>query len=578
MFGASIKFNIKNDTYYKSLLGGTISLIYLILVICLMIYKLVQFASRNNKNLVFNNKVQDPLPINLTDMQYTFSLGLIDDELGNSVMSNYSKYFDVNFYFVKLDGFGNQTIKSKIPIKLKKCEVSDFYGDYNKINDQTFNNLQLSEFICPYAADFSQYNLTGLFTDNIFHYFELTLSLRVDKLDKMQEIEKLNNKNPAKLIIYSKDSFMNFDDFDNPIKGNMAPFMYYLNFKTYKKLSLQLSTLFFASDDNIMWSNPEVGKYILLESLSLDEININERKLDPSVSNYLNFFSVNFFVTGKIFSCQRTYQKFTEYLADLTGLLSSIGLILLFVLFHINDVGAKQKVLHRLMKFEGNKNFDKDLLLKVFTPVILKVSDNLVKDGAQLKKGSKSNAMIEEDLNPLPDDKSKMGHSKTSLYSVKTNSYKLRIESIISSKKKIKISKLGSCAIFLSTIFCCIKTWKDNRGFIDQVGDKFQHYLDIFTYFKKMIQIDNLKYLVLNKHQVNLFNFISSPNITKNFDSSELKNYFEEEYRKKISLNREEIFKINESYEKLINPEIVTEFNTKLIQLFMQELNTVKNE
>ena len=49
---------------------------------------------------------------------------------------------------------------------------------------------------------------------------------------------------------------------------------------------------------------------------------------------------------------------------------------------------------------------------------------------------------------------------------------------------------------------------------------KMEYYFDIYTYLKKIQEIDIIKYLLLYKNQVNLFNFLSSPFISMSYSDS----------------------------------------------------------
>ncbi len=68
--------------------------------------------------------------------------------------------------------------------------------------------------------------------------------------------------------------------------------------------------------------------------------------------------------------------------------------------------------------------------------------------------------------------------------------------------------KMSSYEILLS-FCCCIKKWENKRKLIDRGDEKLNHYLDVINYFKKMTELDYMKYIFLSKDQIPLFNFVS---------------------------------------------------------------------
>ena len=65
---------------------------------------------------------------------------------------------------------------------------------------------------------------------------------------------------------------------------------------------------------------------------------------------------------------------------------------------------------------------------------------------------------------------------------------------------------------------CCFisNNLKLKNELYEKALKKTNNYLDIVTYLKKMQEIDILKYLVLDKDQVKLFNFLTIPSISVN--------------------------------------------------------------
>jgi hypothetical protein len=104
---------------------------------------------------------------------------------------------------------------------------------------------------------------------------------------------------------------------------------------------------------------------------------------------------------------------------------------------------------------------------------------------------------------------------------------------------------------------------------------KLNYYLDIFTHIKKMQEIDTLKFILLNKEQLNLFNFISKPSISITTNSN--KELIMEELEKNYLAFPPSLEKMNElvdCYKALtLNPD--DQICKKLLSVFNFEIENL---
>ena len=97
--------------------------------------------------------------------------------------------------------------------------------------------------------------------------------------------------------------------------------------------------------------------------------------------------------------------------------------------------------------------------------------------------------------------------------------------------------KMSSCEILLSAIFCCNKRLKKKADLIEKGEEKVFFYMDVLTYIKRMQEIDILKYIILSKNQLNLFDFLSRPSIATADFENEISKRLEEEQNNFDSLS-----------------------------------------
>ena len=104
--------------------------------------------------------------------------------------------------------------------------------------------------------------------------------------------------------------------------------------------------------------------------------------------------------------------------------------------------------------------------------------------------------------------------------------------------------------------------------------NKLEYYFDIFTHIRKMQEIDILKYLLLDKDQVNMFNFLSKPSISKLYsDSDEIYQNLQKNREFQDELKMDELIKIIKSYDLL--KDKTDEVNEKLFYLFDYEVDNL---
>jgi len=95
-----------------------------------------------------------------------------------------------------------------------------------------------------------------------------------------------------------------------------------------------------------------------------------------------------------------------------------------------------------------------------------------------------------------------------------------------------------------------------------------------------MQEVDILKYLLLSDEQAHLVGFLSRPSVSLRDDKSPLYKTFEEEQKKIIALDRDEIEKIYHSYHTISSSQdfMNSKENKKLIGLFNSEIECLEEQ
>ena len=130
----------------------------------------------------------------------------------------------------------------------------------------------------------------------------------------------------------------------------------------------------------------------------------------------------------------------------------------------------------------------------------------------------------------------------------------------------------NSYEIILRYCPCKTKKFTLKQKLHKKASKKMDYYFDIFTYVKKMQEIDLIKYLLLDKDQVKLFNFISKPSISMSYSNSDdIYINYQKNRLIKSKLKIEELDEIIQSYKVLENK--TDKITNRLYYLFDYEIN-----
>ena len=143
---------------------------------------------------------------------------------------------------------------------------------------------------------------------------------------------------------------------------------------------------------------------------------------------------------------------------------------------------------------------------------------------------------------------------------------------------KYEYSNLNICKIlYASFCFWASKKQKRRIRLINKAEDKIHYYLDIYTYIKKMQEIDLLKYCLFDEEQSTLFKFLSKPPIQLGTGPLGLYKEFEEQQVNYKRLDRPEIDALYHSYKKIRDKESITFEDLKLLRLVTAEIKFLEN-
>lgn len=622
-FGVYLNFQYKNNKQYQSAVGGFVYLFFIALALIYLLINFRDFVSRSNFTLVYNEGVNFVAPnISFTKMKIGVAVGLRTDDW-NFTKSLY-KYFDIGFGGVILKKENGVVKKSRVKMNLLPCTYDNFYNNSNDLFDQ----LDLSNYFCPTIDDFE---VQGIYTEDLFKYMEFYVQINPNYYNATDMFKKLFEANEIKAEVYYLDSSIFAYDYQKPIRQFLNSQFNYLDFRLYKKTNLDFSEWIFASDDNLIIPNDEEERVFSLGGVSDFFTDIGEDRLIKKTRDFNALTKMYIRSTTSFTQLRRVYMKVPQYLADMSGLLSFIMIILFFVMNSINTFKAEQSIINKIFKFKedlSNKNIEKINYLKekfeilrdgkILHFIFLIFLDNKFNFDSASKSGSFAKkypnqtingisvksiselrldrAKIEDfneveneifktdkaNVSPRPNNELNL-ETRKRLHSSKTfilvpnkqKTISINEETSPEDKKAKKVEMYFSCweIVVRSVCFCCpLKKIKKKSLLLDKGNEKFNYQMNVMTYMRKMQELDILKYVLLSSDQITLLNFVSKPSVSL-VSNNELIEALYKIFN--VEINKEEVDKLSEAVLNITGADNTSQLDRKLVDLVNSEIENL---
>ena len=328
-YQAHFTFNEKGDKRYKTILGGILSLISILLSMGFSLYFLQRFilkkdssimtSTEKSYNITIPNSYKLPFILRLTDI---FSIPISDNVYNITLLVWYS-YFNEK---------KNELIQDYDIVLIEKCNIENHFSEYK----QYFSKISsLDSYYCPIQRLKNQ-SLFGIYGDNhpfIYYTFYFSkcenithnnLCLPKEKIDSILSNAYLDIKYLTYSFNYKTNDMKNLE-----IQSDR----YFISTKIYKTIWLYFNLINFIDDKGYIFSNYKKEQFHQFDygKIDYDLVNLN---LNNNTEIYLSLAILN---NGKIITVKRNYLKFLDYLATLGGVIKAIS----FIFYSINYFNSR---------------------------------------------------------------------------------------------------------------------------------------------------------------------------------------------------------------------------------------------
>ena len=331
-------------------------ILFCILVITFGVYYFIPFVKRQNLNIIYYTmNIPKTEQIRFKDSKAAFAIGLDCETKGRfkaeDIFTLESTYIN---YIKELNGTYH---KEKLPQSSHKCKYEDFYNNYNN----SFDYLKLKNYEC---LDSYEQNLEGIYSDQIFSYYEFSVNAIKDTDETFNNIDEYLSENDCKLQIVYTDITIDLSNYKEPIKPFLNSFFIQINPTLFIKRNVFFMNQYLYDDDSIIAvvsgkeePNQKETLFSRYEEYSL-YIGLNREINRPA--SYNNYAKIYMRADLKKTDIRRTYQKITEFYADASSILVALYEFLIIIVSIINNFYAENSISKKLFIFKGidNKYFN----------------------------------------------------------------------------------------------------------------------------------------------------------------------------------------------------------------------------
>ena len=211
LFGITISFRYKNRKRYQTPLGGFFLLLFVVVLFVLGIYYFIPFVNRKNFTVVYytmNLASTEEIDLFASESNIAFGISCSNNE---NEKLNIEDILDLKMkYIIYTKNTDGTYDKDPEDLETHSCTYSDFFNKYNKQMDY----LGLTKFKCIRKKN---YIIQGIFSDQIFSYFEVSLLSKNKSAELINEIERFLFENDCKLNIAFIDIIIDLDNYENPM-------------------------------------------------------------------------------------------------------------------------------------------------------------------------------------------------------------------------------------------------------------------------------------------------------------------------------------------------------------------------
>ncbi|CAD8056143.1 unnamed protein product [Paramecium sonneborni] len=490
LFGVQPKLTITKAKSVNTFLGSTFTILLLIMIIALLLYDLNEFTQREQPRVIISeNEIDTNREYSLDQSNFTLALAIYNKDF--IPIEQMERYFTLSIQFCKKTKNTDQnlTYLNCTNIETVPCQENNFQNkDYQKY----FVGTNLSNFMCIKNNQFDIHkpSFQGLKQSDIYNYFTIKLSICRNTTDQQDCFSEENIKIQLFQTYYTYyliDNLLQLDNSQNLTQSILRKHHLQIYNNHLRQIKQQYMIYENVVDKAFIYTQNEYHHYLQLQEQK--ELLI----FDPSNLLVDQEIDLNYKQTKLIIS----YMKVSTFLSKFGGYI-----IIIYIFFNIllQPINKLFYLIHL-----SNKIFRFKILQNDFN-LCQQGNDQIVQNSAYYQNIESPNSYC--------------------LVNVNENLI-LQNSRIFTYLQNLKNSLKLTWGQIITILLGCSK---DQKNQLKQAEIKLNQKIDVTFLIKKLMELEKLKYILLNDDQLNLFNSAQKPILffdEKNYNNQ--KQYFDED-------------------------------------------------
>ena len=618
-FGINFTLKYKEYEIFKSFFGGLFFIFFLIGIVIYLFISIISFFKKEKMTInYYDSQITETDIISFKNYSYGFGFyGYCNDENGEIINDTFNELFNYQFHYVSIEKKNNiKQIKKKHQINFHLCKYSDFYNYSMTTLDLIGVN---GVYLCP---DYLNETIQGVFTDNNFDYFEITLSAKYPNIENYTKYYNLLIGNDCKLHFFFPVIAINMNNHSHPFEHNLFDIALQINPYFYAKRDIFFRVVKFTNFENYFFDFSHTKYYLDYASFNDYFLFRTNNRFLEKFTDYEKFARIYLRADTKRTNISREYEKFSYLIANVSSLFSVLFIFLRFFVSYVNRFYAYNSIIRKIFKFnniQGTNTYDllhnlnqtikitkmlkiNNLNIKSFykfdqskfyqekIPYFTNNTDkNISKSVLYIKpksliKENNTNEKNESTILFIKNENNENKKSSTHIYNKSIDilnsnqnlGFKFNPSNINIYKKKLELNlKYYSYETFVYLF--CPKLAKGKLNKKNQIMkksvEKLLYNLDIHVYFNKMHMIELFNYIFFESYQNNILRFLSKPYISISHNKSSLIDCLPKIYKPDLNYQENNDFII--SYNKIIELKNKNKIEEKLYNMVNLEISNL---
>ena len=335
LFAQGIWLNINKSKTAKTIFGGILSIIIIILLSVMFYISIQDILYKTNPTIALETKILPEYPtLYLTNENIAISL-VVTGTTSSAIVN--PSMFDITIQRI----FGNTSLYLEAETyNIANCTRNNF----PLISEKLFNINGMSTYSCVTNQNFT---LQGSWADEYISYLSINLNYCKNSSENnnfcapKSEIDSFILTEGLYFNIYFINSFFNTQNYEKPITYQLMDLYRIIDPNSFKLFNMFIRQEVLQSDDGILLKNNNT-----INTLAIDSTNEDIGQI------YDSFITIDIYSSNNKYINHRSYLKIQTVLASVGGLANILNILLTCLCYIFSIMKRNEIILNKIFEYD----------------------------------------------------------------------------------------------------------------------------------------------------------------------------------------------------------------------------------